>query len=473
MARSSRYPVIAFAAAVVFVTVPAPAAEPMAPAEARERAVLALHRREKPMRWRTNGFPMIAALCVALGAAAPIPADGPAVSATSRQRGLEAINMGLDAVEAIRAPYTRLMYMAVLIENIRRHAPPAVIRRIETIARSAFATLRDDKGSWVAAYAHVLTLTGNDDEALGLVSDFPDKEERILERVAIARTQRGLVAPAMDLAGRLPDGERRSSVMLWIVWAQLRLGQIEAAQRTAEDITAGDDRDNARASFVEALANTGAMERAMGMYRRIATVEHRLGALLKLSKAWRKAGNPAAAADALAKAETVVASMTVIAGRRSLLRLVDAYWTLGRREDAHRLTDALGAWDNRPGTESVRRRDLATAQARTGDITSAMNTALAMREGYDSDDAFAEIAVALAVAGQLDKSLSLMASVRDVMARGGAKSRIARELLRAGRVDRAFATAGGIDVPETRFSAFIRLAKILLEPVPSTAATAR
>jgi hypothetical protein len=349
-----------------------------------------------------------------------------------------------------------------------------------------------------------LRLTTSQTTALAAASAELDQDkwgELLVRRAGRGRAE-ALAAIARAITNRDPDrahtaaqairnARLRTDVLLDIVRALARAGDLDRAERTAMSIRRGSRRSQALATVVESAATAGDLERCTrlvhlvtdshwrarataataaalaraGERNRAEVLAHtisnpfpRAEALLELAQILLAAGNHAAASPLIAAAEHS-ANLTRDIELRTwmLIQIVqtvadaagDPDQTTRLSDKAVELTAQLGssAWESTV-TTGHGMRFLVDAAIRTGNYQRAESLARAIKDDIDRCIALEDVITALVTSGQLDHATAL---ARDIptgfsFSRARALTHIATAMIAAGELHPAEALAD--DLPD-------------------------
>jgi hypothetical protein len=331
-------------------------------------------------------------------------------------------------------------------------------------------------------------------------------------RTADRPAARKALAQAFDLAkdtASLPD---RSRALTAIAGAQVKVGDLAGALRTADAL---DDRWKATVlgAIASAQAGAGDVAGALRTAGAIGPPEARANALLAVAVAQGKAGDGAAAratlqdvrrlADALPKdsavrgrgpagrspgaprqsqlrerlaiaqvrlgdvsgaRQTAAAIDSELEKARALLEIGTAQTAAGKRaealqtlRDAARAAQHAGGADGPGGAATL--RQIAEQQAKAGDIPEALRTTASIPTDQERDTARAEIMPAQAAAGDVKGALASLALVKDGSWKGYALEELARAQVRAGDERGALALAAGQASPYLKARVLVGMAR--------------
>jgi tetratricopeptide (TPR) repeat protein len=334
--------------------------------------------------------------------------------------------------------------------------------RVEALASVAEAQAQ-------AGFAKEAVATFQD--AVRVARDMNEKDERVdaLTKIAKGQAKAGLTKEAvaatqeaLRIARSIKDEDERGGPFASVAEAQAKAGQITEALQLARSIKDKDYRNWALRDIAGAQAKAGQITEALQLARSIKDDEYasRADALMHIAEAQAKAG--------LGK-EAVATTQEALRAARSK-KDYDPWglrWTARALAEARHFPEALQIGQLHEKSREETLNEVATAQAKAGQISEAVRLARSISDGNKRNWALSAVASAQAEAGQFPEALNVVRSIEPDSDRANALTNIAEAQVKAGQAAQAIGTleeatqaARSIDAEAFRASTLARIATV-------------
>lgn len=284
----------------------------------------------------------------------------------------------------------------------------------------------------------------------------------VLAEMGDEAAARDAIAQALQSARQVDSDFERDLQLPWIVAAQAKIGDLDAARQTIRSITDPLSRVLGVENIVAAQLAVGDVHGALRTVQRVDDASARIGMLLSIAHKHAGSGNATGAQETLVGTLRMAHNLKLGGDRAAALaEVATAHAKMGETERALEIAHSIeGASE-----QATALRIIAAAQAEHGNRLAARKTfAQALRSAsritysLKREEALSATVVAQAEAGDMDAAVEVGRGLEDDFTRATAFKRIAALRAQTGDIAGALEMARGIDFTTEREEALREVA---------------